>query len=104
MASGKLGSAALAASTDTTIYTVPASKVATVNVSMVNRGATAVRVRIAIGSNPPANADYIEYDAEIPANGILERSGLVMSASELLIARASTANVTIRAYGFEEAA
>ena len=102
MASGKLGSAALTANTNTTMYTCPNDKTATVNVNMVNRGSTSALVRLSIGAATPNNADYIEYDAEIPPNGVLERSGLVMSAAEVLVARASTADVSVRAFGFEE--
>lgn len=104
MASGKLGAASLAATTNTTIYTVPTSTVATVNVNMVNTTTAAITVRLSIGSTTPAAADYIEYDTSIPANGVLERSGLVMSAAESLVARASATGIAVRAFGFEEVA
>ena len=79
MASGRLGASDLAATTNTTVYTVPASKVAVATVSLCNRNAGGVAVRLAIStSGTPANADYIEYDTIIPGNTTLERSGLVM--------------------------
>jgi hypothetical protein len=104
MASGVLGKAALTAATDTSVYTVPAGKVTTVNVNMVNLGMDPVTVRLSIGSAAPVAADYIEYEAVLPAKGVLERSGLVMTAAEVLVARASAATVSVRAHGFEEVA
>lgn len=105
MASGKLGSAAPAADTDTTVYTVPSATVATVNVSVVNRGADAATVRVAITSAAsPAAADWVEYDAPVPgAGGVLERTALVAGAGEKIIVRANTANCTVRVHGFEGA-
>ena len=104
MPSGLLGKAVLAANTDTSIYTVPATKAATVNVNVVNTSSGSITVRLSIGGAVPVAADYIEYDAIVPANGILERSGLVMSADEVLVARASATGISVRAYGFEEVA
>ena len=101
---GRLGKAALAANTDTIIYTVPADTVATANINLCNRTAAAITIRLSIGAASPADADYIEYDTSIPAYGVLERSGLVMSAAEVLVAMASAVGVSIRAYGFTEVA
>ena len=105
MASGKLGSAALAANTDTTVYTVPASTVATINVAIVNRGSADATVNVAIApTGAPDNADYIEFGVSIPANGILERTAIVAGAGERVVVRASTANCSVRVHGFEEVA
>lgn len=104
MAAGKLGAASLAANTNTTIYTVPASTVATVNINMVNTTSAAITVRLSIGAASPAAGDYIEYETSIPAYGVLERSGLVMSAAENLVAIASATGVSVRAFGFTEVA
>jgi hypothetical protein len=105
MASGKLGAADLAANTDTLLYTVPASTVATVNVRIANRNASAVKVRVAIGIGAsPEVKDYMEYDISIPANGILEDTGIVCSAGEKVWVSSDTASVSVRVHGFEEAA
>lgn len=104
MASGKLGSAALAANTDTTVYTVPASTVATINVAIVNRGTADATVNVAIApAGAPADADYIEFGVVIPANGILERTAIVAGAGERVVVRSSTADCSVRVHGFEEA-
>lgn len=103
MASGKLGSATPAANTDTTVYTVPASTVATINVAITNRGSVSATVNVAIAPNAtPANADFIEYGVAIPANGILERTAIVAGAGERVVVRSSTADCSVRVHGFEE--
>lgn len=105
MASGKLGSANLAAGTDTLLYTVPASTIATVNIRVANRNASAVKIRVAIGTgDSPGAADYIGYDVSVPANGILEDTGIVCSAGEKVWVRSDKSNMTARVHGFEEVA
>ena len=105
MASGKLGSVDLTANTYATVYTVPASKVATLNVAMVNRGAAGATVRIALSTEAttPANTDFIEYDVVIPANGVLERTALVAGAGEKVMIISTSADVSARVHGFEGA-
>jgi hypothetical protein len=100
--SGRLGKANLVASADTDVYTVPASVLTTANVSFCNRGATAARVRLAVRSGALGNADYLEFDAEVPANGVLERTGIVAEAGEIFTVRANTNDVSVRVHGFEE--
>ena len=105
MATGRLGVADLAATTDTSVYTVPASKVATCNVSVCNRNATAVTVRLALcASATPAATEYIEYGTSIPANGVLERTGLVLDAAKILVAYGSGTGISVVVWGFEDAA
>lgn len=105
MASGKLGAADLVAETDTTLYTVPASTVATAAVNICNRGPDPALVRMAVFSGAsPAAADWVEYDAPIPVGGILERTGLVLGAGEQVAVRSDVAGVTARAHGFEQGA
>ncbi|MEC4767939.1 hypothetical protein LPL18_011445 [Halomonas sp. CUBES01] len=103
--SGKLGSAALVADTTTTVYTVPADTVATLNISLVNRGTEPAKVRVAItDAAEPGDADWIEYGAEIPeAGGVLERTALVAGAGEKIIILSDVGNISARVHGFEEA-
>ena len=104
MASGTLGQSAPSAVTNTTVYTVPATKVATFNINICNRSyVTAVLVRIAVAaSGTPSNSEYIEYEASIPPNGVLERTGIVATAGKLVVVFASTADTSVNVYGFEE--
>ena len=105
MASGRLGASDLAATTNTPVYTVPTSKVAVATVSLCNRNAGGVAVRLAISaSGTPANADYIEYDTIIPGNTTLERSGLVLDAGKQIVAYASATGISAVCWGYEESA
>jgi len=98
MATGKLGSADLAAATDTLLFTAAANQ--TFNVRFANRNATAVKVRVAIGTGgSPATTDYVDYDVTVNANGIIEDTGLVCSNGEKIWARSDTTNVSVRAHG-----
>lgn len=103
--SGKLGSAALVADTLTTVYTVPESQVATLNIALVNRGVEPATVRVAItDAVAPGDADWIEYDATIPATGgVMERTALVTGAGENIIIHSNVGTVSARIHGFEEA-
>lgn len=105
MASGKLGSATPSANTNTIVYTVPASTVASINVAIVNRGSSDAVVNLAISeSGTPNSADYVEYGVTVPANGILERTAIVAGAGEKVVVYPSTANCSVRVHGYEEAA
>jgi hypothetical protein len=102
MPSGRLGVADISATTNTTIYTVPASVFAVVNVNICNRNATAVTVRIAVAAtSAPTNAEWIEFGAVIPANGVLERTGIVMSTTNQLVVWASAVGVSATIFGVE---
>lgn len=103
MASGRLGAADLAATTDTTLYTVATGKLASFNVNFCNRNSTAVTVRLALAAaGTPTAGEYIEYEATIPAYGVLERGGLVLDSAKLVVVRASATNVSVVAWGIEE--
>lgn len=105
MASGILGQSAPAATTNTTVYTVPGAGTsrAVFNVSMVNTGGAPVSVRLAIASTgTPGIAEYIEYDTILPGSGVLERGGLVAQTGENVVAFASAATVSVSVYGYEE--
>lgn len=105
MASGTLGQSAPVATTNTTAYTVPASTLASFSVNMVNRGTSSVAVRLAIAATAnPGNAEWLEYDSSIPANGVLERTGLVASAGKQVVVYVGAAQISVNVYGYEEAA
>lgn len=105
MATGRLGAADLAATTNTTIYTVPSSTKAALSVNVCNRGSSAVTVRLALSATgTPGDGEWIEYGVSLPANGVLERTGLMLAAGQNLVAYASAATVAVVAWGVEEAA
>ena len=105
MASGRLGTADLSATTITDIYTVPASTLASVNVSVCNRNASPVKIRLAISDTTvtQGNDEFIEYDTEIPGNGVLERTGIALDATKIVTAYSDTASVSVVVTGIEEA-
>jgi hypothetical protein len=104
MANGLLGKAITTAATNTTVYTAPSSiQYATVNVTAVNTGTSNAKFRLAITlATAPGNSDYVEYDAEIPANGgVLERTCLILSPNEKVIVYSDKATVAVRVNGLE---
>lgn len=105
MASGKFGSASLSVGVATLLYTVPAGTVSTVNVRFANKNAASAKVRLAIGVGAsPADSDYLSYDQSIPANGIIEDTGIVCGAGEKVWAYSTATGVSVRVHGFEEIA
>lgn len=102
MATGVLGQSSPTATTNTTVYTVPASTVATCTVNICNRSTSAITARVAIASTgTPADSEWIEYDASIPGNGVLERSGIVAHAGERIVVYVSAATASVNVYGYE---
>lgn len=102
MATGRLGAADLSATTNTTVYTCPASTFTVASVSICNRTASTVTVRLALAAaSTPVAAEYLEYDVQILANGVLERTGIVLDAGKLLVAYSSAANVSVVVMGIE---
>ena len=104
MATGRLGVADLTAATNTSVYTVPADTFSVVTLSLCNRSTGTRSVRVAVAAaGTPLDAEYIEYDADILANGVLERTGIVMGASKILVVRADSTDVSAVVYGIETA-
>jgi len=101
--SGLLGKQKLENWNAKTVYTVPTGKVATVNLNLCNFTGDARKVFVvACTTNTYVNADFLEHGTLIPAHGVLERTGLVLSAGEKLRAWDDGAGISARAHGFEE--
>ena len=109
MASGLLGQAALVGATTTTVYTVPASTLGVLNINIVNRDTTnAANVRVALttatSATNPNDAEYIEYGAEIPAKGVLERTGIALDATKNVVVYDAQGTCSVSVYGLEQSA
>jgi hypothetical protein len=105
MATGRLGTANITTTADTTVYTVPAATFSVVSVNVVNRSSSAsAAIKIAVASSAtPSLAEYIEYDGALVANGVLERTGIVMDATKLIVISTPTATpaLSVVVYGIE---
>lgn len=102
MATGRLGAFDITATTNTTVYTCPASTFSVVTLSLCNRSASSRTVRVAVASaSSPSVAEYIEYEPIILANGVLERTGIVMDPGKLLVVYASAADISCVVMGIE---
>ena len=105
MAGKILGQAEITENTNVVVYTVPTGYSAVCNLNLCNtsQGAIIVHVALASGSTP-VNKEYIEYGIILAANGVLERTGLVLDAGKNLIVYANGTGIVANAYGYEEAA
>ena len=100
-----LGQSAPAATTATTLYTVPASTSAVVStINVCNRGSTTDLFRIAIrpAGTTLANSHYIAYDTVIPGSDAINITiGVSLATTDVVTVYAGTANLTFSAFGAE---
>jgi hypothetical protein len=100
-----LGQVAPAATTDTTLYTVPAGTQAIVSTIVVaNRDASLASYRIAIRPNGAtlANEHYIAYDVATGGSDSTTLTlGLTVDAADVITVYASTANLSFSVFGSE---
>jgi len=100
-----LGQSNPAATTATTLYTVPASTATVVStISICNQASTAATYRIAVR---PAGATlaaqhYIVYGATVPASDTTMLTvGLTLATTDVVTVYASSATLSFNAYGSE---
>jgi hypothetical protein len=103
MKAGRLAAVSLPLNVNTVVYPVPAGRRAsfTVNFCNITTATAKIRLALSIGTTPQAS-DWIEYDTSILGNGVLERTGLALSAGQCLIVFSNKATVTSVVYGIEE--
>jgi glucose-6-phosphate dehydrogenase assembly protein OpcA len=105
MAKKVLGQSNPAATTLTSLYTVPASKEAVVSsISVANLTATAATFRLAVRPAGASieNKHYIGYDITVGASdSTIITVGLTLATTDVLSVYASTANVAFQAFGDE---
>lgn len=100
-----LGQSNPAATTDTALYTVPGSTQAVASfLSVTNLSTTSATFRVwsRIAGAATANAQYLAYDVPIGANDtIFLLQGWSGNAADILMVRASTANIAFTLNGLE---
>ena len=100
-----LGQSNPAATTATTLYTVPTATEAVVSTIVIaNLTASAATFRIAIRPNGAAlaNSQYIAYDITVGASDSTALTlGITMDAADIITVYGSTANLTFTAFGSE---
>ena len=100
-----LGQSAPSATTDTTLYTVPAATQTVVSTIVVsNRSATAGSYRIAVrpvGAGI-SNQHYLAYDVAVGGGDSTTLTlGITLGATDVITVRASTADMSFSAFGSE---
>jgi hypothetical protein len=99
-----LGQSNPAATTDTTLYTVPAATEAVVStITVANLGTTGTfRIAIRPDGASIANQHYVVYDATLNANdSITFTLGITINASDVITVRASNTSFAFQAFGSE---
>ena len=100
-----LGQSAPSATTDTTLYTVPASTQAVVStVSVCNRSASAATFRIAVRPDGAslANQHYVAYDVTVSPNATIPWTiGITLGDTDVITVRASSGDLSFSAFGSE---
>ena len=100
-----LGQSALAATTNTNVYTVPASTEAVISsITVANRTGSPVTYRVAIRPNGDvlANEHYLAYDVTVNGNDTtILTIGLTINAADVVTCYASAASLSIGVYGSE---
>ena len=84
----------------------------TANIRIVNRNSSTITVSIAIVAATDAasaiaaltNANYIEYNAPVSANDILENSGLAIPPGHTILVRSNNSGVNAVVYGYSQSA
>lgn len=100
-----LGQSNPAATTNTTLYTVPAATDTVVSsISIANLASSSATYRIAVrpGGASIANQHYLAYDVTVgAADTTILTVGLTLDATDVITVYASTANLVFHAYGSE---
>lgn len=103
-----LGQQAPSATTETDLYTVPASKEASVSrIVVCNRGASDATFRVSVSADgaATANKDYLAYDETVVAHEFIVLDlGITIDATDKIRVYASNANLSFSAFGAEIAA
>jgi len=99
---GRLGEVDISARTNTLLYANTSRLWFKATVSIVNRNDEDVKIRLALVTGSQASdltdAQWIEYDTTIRANGMLERSGISVQKGSCLVGYSNKGNVNFVVY------
>lgn len=100
-----LGQSNPAATTATTLYTVPAatqSVVSTIVIANLTASAATFRIAVRVAGATLANSQYVAYDVTVGASDSTALTlGITLNATDVITVYASTANLTFTAFGSE---
>ena len=100
-----LGQSNPAATTLTTLYTVPASTqgvVSTITICNTASSATTYRIAVRPAGASIATSQYLAYDAALPANDTATLTlGVTLATTDVISVYAASANVAFSAFGVE---
>jgi hypothetical protein len=100
-----LGQSAPAATTETTLYTVPAATSAVVStITVCNRSASTLAFRLGVsqGGGALASEDYLYYDVTVPGTDTFACTfGITMATTDKILVYASDAGLSFAAFGTE---
>lgn len=98
---GLLGSRTLYKAITQSVYVCDKSDGSIITINICNRNNKPVTIRIAISDsvNSITTSEYIEYDVEIAAKGVLERTGVAVGLNQYITVYASENNVTVSCWG-----
>jgi glucose-6-phosphate dehydrogenase assembly protein OpcA len=100
-----LGQSNPAATTATSLYTVPAATqtvVSTVVIANLAAATATFRIAARVAGATLANSQYVAYDVSVGANDSTALTlGITLGATDVLTVYASTADLTFSAFGSE---
>lgn len=100
-----LGQANPSATTNTTLYTVPAGNSAVIStITICNLAGAQANFRIAVrpGGASLSNQHYINYDTPVPASDQISLTiGMTLAATDVVTVYANTATVSFNIFGSE---
>ena len=100
-----LGQSNPAATTATTLYTVPSATqavISTIVIANLTSSAATFRIAVRVAGATLANSQYVAYDVTVGASDSTALTlGITMNATDVLTVYGSTANLTFTAFGSE---
>jgi hypothetical protein len=92
--------------TYTLLYTVPAGYYGVYNISFTNASSSSANIRLFMGSSTAAVSGQVaseayEYQTTVVANGVFERTGIVLQAGTNVVISSSGTAINVNIYGIE---